>query len=217
MMKRSVFSVMLMAVPLWTSIGHAATPPESFAREIVKAIQSRNTEQRMAVLHSKSRACIDSMTRPYYDWIFTRQFRYQLPDRFKVTSSPFSGPTGPLPDKSAYPVKPTHQVQIDFALSPTRNMSIVVLARNDGNRWFEVLPCPSPETLAGAKRSSAERDRQNRRIQELAARVTEPLRSELMSLIKAGRRIDAIRKYADTTGEELVIAKGVVEVMEKGK
>lgn len=209
-----------IALILYASIVNASStagPPESFANEIVRAIRSKKTEQRIAVLHPKSRACINSTTQPYFDWIFSRQFRYELPAQFKVSSTPLTGPVGPLPDKSVYPVSPTHQVQIDFNLSPTSSTSIVVLAQYDGKRWREVLPCPSPETLAGVRKSSTESDRQNQRIKELAANVTEPLRSELLTLLKAGRRVDAIRKYAGATGEELVIAKGVVELLGKDK
>ena len=209
-----------IALILYTSIGKTAEatgPPESFAREIVEAIRSKNQDRRMAALHPKSRACINGTTQPYFDWIFTRQFRYQLPAKFKVSSSPLTGSIDPLPDKSAYPVTPTHQVQIDFTTSPFSSTSIVVLATQDGKRWYEVLPCPTPETLVGVKKSSAESDRQNQRIQELAANLTEPLRAELLTLLKTGRRVDAIRKYASATGEELVIAKGVVELLGKDK
>lgn len=209
-----------IALILYASIVNAsstAVPPESFANEIVQAIRSKKTEQRIVVLHPQSRACITSRTQPYFDWIFKRQFRHQLPANFKVSSTPLTGPVGPLPDKSAYPVQPSHQVQIDFDISPTNSTSIVVLATYDGKRWREVLPCPSPETLAGVQKSSSEYDRQNQRIKELAANVSLSLRSELLALLKAGRRVDAIRKYASATGEELVIAKGVVELLGKDK
>lgn len=207
-----------IALLLCADIGHAVQPSpsaESFANEIVRAIRSKKTDQRIAVLHPKSRACINSTTRPFFDWIFTRQFRYQLPTRFKVSSTPLTGPIGPLPDHSAYPVPPTHQLQIDFQITPTSSTTIVVMAHYDGKRWSEVLPCPTPETIAGARKSSAEADRQNRRINELAANVAAPLRSELLALLRAGRRVDAIRRYASATGEELVIAKGVVELLQE--
>lgn len=209
-----------IALILYASIVNASStagPPESFANEIVQAIRSKKTEQRIAVLHPKSLACVNSSTQPYFDWIFKRQFRYQLPARFNVSSALLTGPIGPLPDKSDYPVTPTHQVQIDFNISPTKSTSIVVLAHYDGKHWREVLPCPTPETLAGAQKSSAESDRQSQKIKALASNVDAPLRSELLALLKAGLRVDAIRKYASATGEELVIAKGVVELLETDK
>lgn len=196
------------------SIASAANPaltPESFADELVKAIRSKNSQLRKAVLHKKTRACINSQTQPYFDWIFTRQFRYAIPEEYKVSTQPLSGPARSSLEKSPYPVVPTHQIQIDFATGPYRSTSIVVLATKDGGNWREILPCPSPEAVAGAQRSSAETERQNRRINMLAAQVREPLRSEIIAMARAGRRIDAIRKYAAATGEDLVIARGVVE------
>ena len=204
----------LTGVLLLNSIASAANPaptPESFADELVKAIRSKKPELRQAVLHEKSRACINSQTQPYFDWIFTRQFRYAIPEEYKVSTHPLSKPVGSSLDKSPYPVVPTHQVQIDFLTGPYRSTTIVVLAGKDGGNWREILPCPSSEAVAGAQRSSAETERQNRRIDRLAAQVAEPLRSEIIAMARAGRRIDAIRKYAAATGEDLVIARGVVE------
>jgi hypothetical protein len=219
-MKLFNFITLSIAPIFYAAIVNASStagPPESFANEIVQAIRSKKTEQRVAVLHPKSRACINSKTQPYFDWIFTRQFRYQLPARFKVSSTLLTGPVGPLPDKSAYPVMPTHQVQIDFEISPTSSTSVVVLAKHDSKRWHEVLPCPTPETLAGVQKSSTESDWKNQRIRELASNINDLLRTEILTMLNAGRRVDAIRKYAGATGEELVIAKGVVELLGNDK
>jgi len=213
-MKISLGYPILTGLLLLNSIASAANPaltPESLADELVKAIRSKDSELRKAVLHEKTRACINSQTRPYFDWIFTRQFRYAIPEQYKVSVQPLSKAGGLSVDKSGYPVVPTHQVQIDFETGPYRSTSIVVLVSEDGANWREILPCPSPEAVAGAQRSSAESERQNRRIKMLAAQVAEPLRSELIALARAGRRVDAIRKYAAATGEDLVIARGVVE------
>lgn len=218
-MKRFKITAVLIVLLLHAAGGYAADPGgslESFAGEVVKAIRSKSKVQRMAVLHPKSLACINSSTQPYFDWIFSRQFRYQLPDTYRVSSAPLSGLPAIQPDKAVYPVTPTQQVQIDFTVNPTKSISIVVLAAHDGKRWREVLPCPTAEAVAVAKNSSVEKDRQNRRIHELASSLSAPLRAELLAMIKAGRRVDAIRRYAAVSGQELVIAKGVVDLLGEG-
>jgi len=219
-MKISLGHPILTGLLLFNSIASAANSvltPESLAGELVKAIRSKDPELRTAVLHEKTRACINSQTQPYFDWIFTRQFRYVIPEQYKVSIQPLSKAGGLSVEKSVYPVVPTHQVQIDFETGPYRSTSIVVLASEDGGKWREILPCPSPEAVTGAQRSLAATERQNRRIKMLAAQVTEPLRSEIIGVARAGRRVDAIRKYAAATGEDLVIAKGVVEQLVQEK
>ena len=47
--------------------------PEAFARLFVNAINSKSPERRLALLHPKSKACVNAQTQPYYDWIFSRQ------------------------------------------------------------------------------------------------------------------------------------------------
>jgi len=46
------------------------------------------------------------------------------------------------------------------------------------------------------------------------AQLREPLLSELEGLLKEGRRVDAIRRYSAASGEDLTMARRVVEVLE---
>ena len=58
--------------------------------------------------------------------------------------------------------------------------------------------------------------RRPKRAKDLAAALQEPLRGEISALVKAGEKIDAIKHYQAASGEDLTIAKSVVEVLEAG-
>jgi len=47
----------------------------------------------------------------------------------------------------------------------------------------------------------------------LVAGLADPLRSELKALVEQGRRLDAIKKYAEKTGADLATAKAVVDAL----
>ena len=83
----------------------------------------------------------------------------------------------------------------------------------DAKRWSEVLPCPRPETIAKMKAAEEQAAKEEQRLQSLAAQVAEPLRAELIELMKKGRRVDAIRRYAVVSGEDLATARRVVELL----
>jgi ribosomal protein L7/L12 len=64
-----------------------------------------------------------------------------------------------------------------------------------------------------AKEANAARDA---RVKDLAVALQEPLRGEIAVLVKAGKKIDAIKRYRAASGEDLTTAKGVVEALEPG-
>jgi ribosomal protein L7/L12 len=55
---------------------------------------------------------------------------------------------------------------------------------------------------------------QDARVKALAEGLRDPLRSEITALVKAGKKIDAIRHYQVASGDDLTTAKGVVEALE---
>lgn len=218
MAKNHVSKIALLAVllsPLWC-YAQVADPgrPEAFAKEFVDAVNSKNTERRLALLHPKSRACINAQTRPYYDWIFTRQSRHVIPAVYKVTMNPVPGDAALMSDgRSDYPLRPTQQLQIDFETGPYRSTSIILSIARDGAEWREVLPCPRPEAIAGIRAVEAERAQQEQRVRSLIVKLVDPLRAEIIALARKGQRIDAIKKYREATGEDLSTAKSVVDLL----
>jgi hypothetical protein len=119
----------------------------------------------------------------------------------------------PSDGKSDYPLRPSHQLQIDFDTGPYSATSVVMLIVRDGARWYEVLPCPRPDAIAGIQAIEAKRAEQERKVESLVAGLADPLRAEIVALARQGRRIDAIKKYRDATGQDLTTAKQVVDLL----
>jgi len=118
-----------------------------------------------------------------------------------------------LENELDYPVRPSHQVQIDFDTGPSSSTTVVLLVVYDAGSWREVLPCPRPDTIAKMRAAKEESAKQDERAQQLAAKLSDPLRVELMDLLRKGRRVDAMKRYAAASGEDLAMAKRVVELL----
>ena len=188
--------------------------PEAFVGLFVDAINSKSAERRLALLHPKSKACVNAQTQPYYDWIFSRQLRHVIPAKYKVAAEPLAGKQSlPSDGKSDYPLRPSHQLQIDFDTGPYSSTSIVLFIVRDGARWYEVLPCPRPDAISSIPAIEAKRAEQARKVESLVAGLPDPLRAEIIALARQGRRIDAINKYRDATGRDLTTAKDVVDLL----
>ncbi len=186
--------------------------PEAFARTFVTAVNNGQLQARHALLHAKVGACVTRDTRPYFDSIFARQARSRIPADYRARASKIAG-QAPLSDgRSPYPVPPTHQLQIDYG-SELRSTTLILLVAHDGERWRQVLGCPSAETVAVAARAGAARERDDRRARALADSIREPMRGELLTLLSAGRRVEATQKYAAASGEELAMARRVIDLL----
>jgi hypothetical protein len=213
------FNLTILELALLLSLichAQASSPdqPEAFARLFVDAINSKSAERRLALLHPKSKACINAQTQPYYDWIFSRQLKHVIPAKYKIAAKPLAGKQAlPSDGKSDYPLRPSHQLQIDFDTGPYSATSIVLLIVRDGARWYEVLPCPRPDAIAGIPAIEAKRAEHERKVKSLVAGLTDPLRAEIITIARQGRRIDAINKYRDATGQDLTTAKEVVDFL----
>jgi hypothetical protein len=222
-MSRSRFAgvILLLAVsliltihePLHGQVG-AAGQPETLAKDFVKAINDKSVDGRMKILHPKTAACINPQTQPFFDWIFSRQFKHVIPASYKTKMQLSTGNAfSPAEAKFDYPVRPTHILQIDYSSRPFSSTSIVLSIVEDGGRWYEVLPCPQPEAVSMAKANAAKSKELEVRTKRLAAELQDPLRAEIISLARDGRRIDAVKKYAAASGEELAVADAVVELL----
>jgi hypothetical protein len=187
-----------------SSSAHAAdnidgSHPEIFVPRFIDAMLSQDLERRLAILHSRSRACVNPQTQPYFDWIFSRQARLVRTGARKVTTRVIAPGAAILPTDghSDYPTRPTHEIQIDFISGPSSSYTVLLFVASEGAQWREVLPCPRGDV----------------KVRTLLSSMPHELRAELSMLLKSGRKVDAITRYALATGEDIATSKSVVEAL----
>lgn len=92
---------------LWVpEFANAAEPEaysESLASRFLAALRSKDISRRLAILHSRSRACISPETQPHFDWIFSRQLRLVVSAEYKVLVTSI-GPTPRQFRRTASPI-----------------------------------------------------------------------------------------------------------------
>ena len=215
-MKKSVLQAACQFVLLFCMTGlvqaQNAEQERAFAASLVDAINSGSVERRKALMHPRALACGNQDFRSMTEEMIKRQTRHRIPADFKwrVTKSP----AGELPffaDKFDYPVRPTHRLQIEFNSTPDKSTMILLQLVYEGNRFQEITGCPTPETVEAARIANQERGRRAAKVAELVAAMAPELKQAVVNLYRDGRRVEAIKHYAKASGEELVIAKDVVE------
>ena len=197
--------------------GSANAAQQELAQSYMAAVRAKDRTRLRALLHPKVAACLNASTREYFDYLADQSMQDIPQGNYKltVTTLPPGGPPPILPASMfKYPVQPTHQLQIDGDVTATSSTSVIrSLAAQNGN-WYIVYPCPNAAGVSYFHENIARARQQQLRAQELAAKVKDPLRAQLKSLLKQSRKIDAIHKYQAASGADLTTAVRVVDVLD---
>jgi len=187
----------------------------AFARDFVAAINSQTLEARLALVHPQTRACTAGEVGEWWRDAVVRQAKDPVPATHKASVTALDG-SPPFGERFDYPVKATHQLQLDYTVPPNRGRSVLVLLAKDGARWSEVVPCAKPETVAAVRANQQARAKDAERVKALAARTSPQLRDTVLALHRSGHRVEAYQTYARESGEDLATARAVVELLAEG-
>ena len=99
-------------------------------------------------------------------------------------------------------------------LAPSNTVINRYLAEESG-AWFEVEPCPNQKGVAFIHDMVEQGNPQKMRAAQLAADLKEPLRGDLLVMLKQHRLTDAAKKYQEATGlDDLSVPAMVVNILD---
>ncbi|MDH5352659.1 MAG: hypothetical protein OEX78_17770, partial [Betaproteobacteria bacterium] len=200
-------ALVALLLALTAAAARAQSDADAFVKTLVDAINSKDPAQRRALLHPDSLRCETPGKDVMLDEQFARQSRFPIPGSvaWRLTAAPPGRPM--FGDRFDYPVRPTHLMQLDVKGDNNETMYVVLqLARKSG-LWREVVGCPKPETAAAAVRVALARSEGQEKADLLAKSLAPQLRTDLLALLKGGRKEDAIRAYRDVSGQDPATAK----------
>ncbi len=200
-------SALILAVALLPVVSHAQFPdslpltPEikSFGAKYVAALNAKDSTKLWSYLAPETRACVTPENKDYYDAIFGSQMDDTIPSDYKLELLPVNEDNvKAMSDLAYFPVKPVHQLQIDYQTGNSGGSIILYLVRENG-RWFAGQPCSKPAAIQQYRDGAADRAR----FKDLASQIKDPLRSELLKLLAAGDTPTAIDKYKSATNSDM--------------
>ena len=214
----SIFALVL-AAPHAVSAQSADKEQQQFADAWMAAVKSQDAAKVKALFHPATLACINDGTRDFFD----SNFKDELWDGTGLGTSyhiesvnplPRPAPMGAFPEEGfAYPLEPTHQLQIEAETKDHRTMTIIRFLAQANGRWYMVIPCPNEKGLTLFAEQQAETKRQMAEGAALAAGMPEALRTEIEQLLAQGRWFDATDRYREATGTDPATAVKVVNAM----
>jgi hypothetical protein len=210
-----LLAIGLAALPA-PAAGQADRPdrPLAFAPRLVAAINGKDLERRRALMHPRTLACVTPQTRPYFEEMLASQFRHTIPASHRVRAETVAADRPLSFGKGVeFPLRPTHEVHIDYETGPHKSTTIIAFVAYTKAGWREVGVCMKPEIVPRLQAAKEAREKQEKRVQWLAANMPQDLRADVLRLVAAGRKIDAIREFQNASGEDLSTARSVVELI----
>lgn len=191
----------------------APVPPDvkAFAAQYVAAFNSKDLVRFKALQLPQSLACITPENEDVYDWLLRAQMRDHVPPHYRVSMQPVNEQNlQAAAGEMSFPVKPEHEVHIDYEYPETRDGSTIVLwiARRNG-RWMGDAPCMTQQAIDDFRAGAADREH----YKAIATAIKDPLRSELMAMLRVHKTGEAQERYQQATGSDVRTATLVINAL----
>ncbi len=100
-----------------------------------------------------------------------------------------------------FPVRPARELHIDYQQGEDAGGVVLYLVKENG-RWTEDFPCISEQSLKNFHDQAPENAKLMAHYKALADGIKEPLRSELLKMLRAHETGSAIDRYFGASGQD---------------
>lgn len=176
---------------------------KAFVTQYVAAFNAKDVARLESMYHPKSAACITPENKDYYDGALAVQMRDPIPANYTISMmTPNENNLKALESMGlSWPVKPAQELHIDYQQGDDVGSVIVWLVQEHG-RWIADFPCATDAAIKQFHDGAAERKAAEARYKALADAIKDPLRSELLGMLRAHETGRATDRYHGATGQD---------------
>jgi len=175
---------------------------KNFVTQYVAATNASDIVRLRLFLYPKSLACITPENKDYYD-AMASQVAEPIPPNYTFSLLPVNeGNLKALESMGQrWTVKPSQELHIDYQQGDDVGGYVVYLIHENG-RWFYDYPCATDAAIKEYRDNAAANEASLAQYKALASEIKEPLRSELLDLIRAHKTGIATDRYHEATGQD---------------
>ena len=175
---------------------------KNFVTEFVAATNAKDIVRQRLFLYPKSLACITPENKDYYD-AMASHIGEPIPPNYKFAVMRVNeGNLKALESMGQlWAVKPSQELHIDYQQGDDVGGYVVYLI-HENDRWFQDFPCATDAAIKQFRDNAAANEAALAHYKALAAEIKEPLRSELLDLLRAHETASATDRYHQVTGQD---------------
>lgn len=216
--RRPVCDILLtIAFASCANAQNQAVPGEvrAFASRYVAAINAKDGSRIRALYNSKSLACITPQTREFYDAVMPVHSSDHVPPDYTISLLPVNeNNLKALADSQTFPVKPLKELHIDYQLGEESGTVILWLVQENG-RWVGDFPCATETALKRYHDEAPQRKELEAHYKALADGIQQPLRGELIAMLRDHKRSSALARYHESSGQDYKTSIFVINELEQ--
>jgi hypothetical protein len=183
---------------------------KAFVTEYVAAYDSKDAARLQALYDFKSRACFTGEGKDFYDGALAVMWRNPIPANYTFTVSAINEINmKAIESFGRFALKPTRELHIDYQQGDDVGSVVVYLAHQNG-RWRADQPCPSEQSLKQFRDEAPARKEREAHFKSLADAIQEPVRSQLIALLREHKTAAAIDRYKEASGQDSQTAMLVI-------
>lgn len=216
------FACFIFAVLCAASYAAAQSQPsqaeaKAFASEYVAAYDAKDVAHLLALYDPASRACIAGENKEYRETTMALMWRDTIPANYTFTVSAVNeNNLKAIETFGRFPIKPERELHIDYQQGEDSGTVILYLVQQNA-RWLADQPCASEQTIKQFLDDEPQRKALEAHYKSIADAIQEPLRSQLITLIREHKRGQATERYRETSGQDgrtamLVIDQLAIEI-----
>ena len=203
-----------LAVALTIDAHAQDAPPDvkAFAAQYVAAFDAKDMARLESLYIPQSRACITPANHDVYDALMSLQMRDSVPQLYTLSFMAVNqGNLKGLASMGYFAVAPERELHIDYQYAGTSDGGTIVLwlVRQNG-RWMADFPCMTEQGIRDFRDSAAARNR----YKDLAAAIRDPLRSQLLDMVRAHKTGEAATRYQQVKGGDMQTAMRVIDALQ---
>jgi hypothetical protein len=175
---------------------------KNFVAQFVAATNAKDIVRQRLFLYPKSLACVTPGNKDYYDAMASHMGE-PIPPNYKFSVMPVNeGNLKALESMGQrWTVKPSQELHIDYQQGDDVGSYVVYLIHENG-RWFYDYPCATDAAIKEYRDNAPANEASLAHYNEVASEIKEPLRSELLDLIRAHKTGIATDRYHEATGQD---------------
>ncbi len=209
--------VLLGLAGSWAQAQDQPSPAEAkaFAAHYVAAMNAKDVARLLTFYHPKSVACITPETKDYYDGALKMSMSESVPADYKFSVMAVNeGNSKAIESIARFPVKPTSEMHIDYQQGDDSGSVVLWLARENG-RWYADQPCATEQTLKQFRDGAAARNEALAHYKSLADGIQDPLRAELIALLRKHETGTATDRYHQASGQDMKTSMFVINALKE--
>jgi hypothetical protein len=175
---------------------------KAFVAQYVDAFNAQDASRLESLYDSQSQDCITAEDKDFYDAALRAMWRDPIPANYTFTVSEVNqNNLKAIETFGRFPEKPERELHIDYQQGDDSGTVIVYLVHENG-RWAADQPCATEETLKQFRDDAPERKKREAHYQSLANIIQEPLRSQLIALLREHKTGEAVERYKKASGQD---------------